>query len=166
MIRRLWLSYLRTSMKVAMICGPLSLLLAIGCAAYTLVFLVRSIPGTGKVLDLKEQVDDHGDVTYAPIFQFTANDGKRYTIESLVYSAPAGFDIGEAVEIRYLSGHPTNARIKSYWQTWGLETILAVLGTIFTAIGFALRRWMRKKRWIDQSFFGRSVPVKSQLHRQ
>jgi len=95
-------------------------------------FIGRSVEVTGEVISLKRSAGSRG-VTYAPIFSFTTVDGNAYTVTSDVSSSPAGFDVGECVRVRYDPAHPENARIHSFFQTWGIAAPFGLVGAAFIA---------------------------------
>jgi hypothetical protein len=101
-------------------------------------FLRCSIEVAGEVIRLEHSTDRTGTTTYenyAPVFSFTAVDGKRHTVTSDVWSSPADSSVGEAVRVRYDPPNPEGARIHTLLQTWGTTVIPGVVGVAFVAFG-------------------------------
>jgi hypothetical protein len=94
-----------------LVCGLGTLVAGLGIAVYTSIWLYRSVPGRGTVIELIPQNDDDGNVNYAARFKFIALDGKVYTVASDVATNPPGFEVGEEVRLRYLSTKPTSAKL-------------------------------------------------------
>jgi hypothetical protein len=76
--------------------------------------------------------------SYAPVFAFTASDGRTYTLTSNMASNPPAFKVGEHVLAHYQAGHPEKARLDSFAQLWLLDLIDGVFGIIFTLLMVAV----------------------------
>jgi len=85
-------------------------------------------------LERSKERDQDG-YTYAPVFSFTAEEGRAYTVISETYSSSPGFRVGESVRVRYDPSNPQNARIHSFFQTWGGAIIFGVVGVGFVGFG-------------------------------
>jgi len=108
----------------------------------TELFLHRSISAGGNVIRL---VADHGEtVHYAPVFEYTAQDGRAFTIQSTAYSAPPEFGVGEKVRVLYDKDHPESARIATR-QVHGLEEGFGTVGLFFAGIGFGSLLYQRRR---------------------
>jgi hypothetical protein len=107
-------------------------------------FIARSVEVGGEVVRLeRSKYRDKYGYTYAPVFSFTAEDGKDHEVTSKVSSSPAGFAVGDAVRVRYDPANPADARIHTVLQTWG-TTIIAGFGGIFLLVwGCAARGYFR-----------------------
>jgi hypothetical protein len=120
--------------------GFLSLLLSIGLWIHTELFLHRAHRASGNVVRLNQN-DNDGHMIYAPVFRFTAEDGQTYTVESNNYSGPSDFLVGQSVQVLYLASEPASARIKTFWQLRGFETVAFLLGCFFPLAAFAYAWW-------------------------
>jgi hypothetical protein len=139
--------------RVWLICGVTTLVLGFGFATYTSIWLCRSVPGQGTVIDLLPQNDDNGNVSYSARFTFKAHDGKDYIATAGVATNPPSFEIGEHVRVRYLPADPVSAKLSYFWQLWFEPVLCAGLGIMFTGAGYLL---LRRER--------RSALRSSQLH--
>lgn len=132
-------------MYAGLVIGPILLLVGLGCLLYTLHFLHTAERTEGKVLELRRNVDSDGDISFAPVFQFVAPNGTKYVVESHLSTSSPSFEPGQTVALRYDPRNPDSARIATYTQTWGYETVCAILSVVFTSIGLGLRSWFRRK---------------------
>ena len=89
---------------------------------------------------LQTQSQEDGSVAYAPIFKFTAGDGRSYTVSSGVSSNPPAFYQGQRVQVRYEKDHPDGARIASFWQLWLFPVVFGILSVTASVAAYALYR--------------------------
>lgn len=115
-------------------------LAALVAALHTWHFARTAARTTGTVVEMREAENDG---CYAPVFRFMDKAGNTHTVSSSLYSAPPEFHVGDSVGVLYSGAKPDNAVIDSWWQAWGLSTLLGVLGTICLTSGFILHRWHR-----------------------
>ena len=141
----MWWAYRRFSRRLFFVSGLVLILIGLGLALHTLSFLHHAERANGKVITLRQKVDDDG-VTFAPTFNFVAVSGQSYTVDSNSYSRPAGFEEGEAVSVLYLQSAPETARIDSFWQVWAMETICVALGSFFVLVALAMRWWLARPK--------------------
>jgi len=122
--------------------------LCIGFAIYTAVFLGTAQKATGKVVQLNERYNSSAEaVEYAPVFSFAAQDGKTYTVSSSTASNPSGFAVGDSVTVLYSKSNPEGARIASFLQLWLVPMVLAIIGVVHGLIaGFLFFLERRKNR--------------------
>jgi Protein of unknown function (DUF3592) len=120
--------------------------LCIGSAIYTAVFLGAAKKATGKVVQLNERFNSAADTTeYAPVFSFAAQDGKTYTVSSSTASNPSGFQVGDSVAVLYWKNNPGGARIASFVQLWLIPMVFLIIGVAHGLIaGFLLFLERRK----------------------
>jgi hypothetical protein len=116
--------------------GPCLVVYSLVAIVKTRSFIRRSVEVAGEVVRLERSKDrDRYGYTYAPVFSFIAADGNTYTVTSDVSSSPAGFDVGDPVEVRYDPADPQAARIHSFFQTWGGAVISGAVGVVFFSFG-------------------------------
>ncbi|WP_449727813.1 DUF3592 domain-containing protein [Granulicella aggregans] len=111
---------------------------------YTSIWLFRSVPEQGVVIDLIPQRDDNGNINYSARFKFKAGDGKVYTATAGVATNPPSFEIGENVRVRYLQTNPVSAKLSYFWQLWFEPVLCAGLGAFFSGAGYLLLRRERR----------------------
>ncbi len=129
------------------------LVIGFGCAAlvgalattlHTLHFTRVAQRTSGTVIEMREQADkDSGSVSYAPTFRFQDASGTPHTVSSSFYSSPPEFHVGDTVTVLYRSDDPQTARIDSYWQVWGLPSLLGIIGSIQLPVGLIVLFWPR-----------------------
>ena len=127
-----------------LVCGLVTLVLGFGFVMYTSMWLFRSVPGRGTVIDLIPQSDADGNINYSARFRFKANDGRVYIATAGVATNPPSFEIGEDVRVRYLPTDPMSAKLSYFWQLWFETVLCAGLGVLFTGAGYFLLRRERR----------------------
>jgi hypothetical protein len=163
-----WMNlFLRFFCRVWLVCGLATLLVGLGFATYTSVWLLRSVPGQGTVIDLVPNVpgqgtvidDGDGNISYCARFKFKAHDGNVYVATAGLATNPPSFEIGEDVRVRYLPTDPKSAKLSYFWQLWFEPVLCAGLGTLFTGAGYLLLR--RERRSSLRSSQSRLAPASS-----
>jgi Protein of unknown function (DUF3592) len=104
----------------------------------TLRFLRVSVEAEGRISRLERTSTGggkFGQYMYAPVFFFTAADGKTYTVISKATTYSPSFGIGERVSVLYDPANPEDARIHTFFQTWGNAVVLGICGLFFVATG-------------------------------
>jgi len=115
--------------------GPCALVYSIVSTIQIKGFIRRSSEVTGEVVRLERSIDrGRYGYTYAPVFTFTTIEGVEYTVTSEVGSSPAGFSVGDSVRVRYDLANPQNARIHSFFQTWGVPVLSGLVGLVFIGV--------------------------------
>ena len=121
---------------VLLVVGPCALVFSIVSIFRTRSFIRRSSEVIGEVIRLeRSKTRDRYGYEYAPVFSFTTEGGKSCTVTSDVSSSPPGFSVGESVRVRYDPANPENARIHSFFQTWGIAVISGAVGLAFIGFG-------------------------------
>jgi hypothetical protein len=117
--------------------GPCLLAFSVVSFFRTRNFLFHSAEVNGKVtrLEPSKNADRVASYDYAPVFSFTAANGKQYTVISNIASNPPDFSVGESVRVRYDPANPQTARIHTFLQTWGSVVISGTVGAGFVAFG-------------------------------
>jgi hypothetical protein len=117
-----------------------SLLFVIGVFLWirTRAFVSSSQEVKGTVIRMLSTSGSEGGTVYAPVFKFTTIQGKVIEVEEKVYSSPAGFSVGEVVDILYDPQNPGNARAKKWFSLYFTPLLLSGMGAIFACIGLVL----------------------------
>lgn len=115
---------------------------ALATALHTWHFTQIAQRTSGTVIEMRQQTDkDSGSVSYAPTFRFLDAAGAPHTVSSSFYSSPPEFHVGDSVTVLYRSDDPQTARIDSYWQVWGLPSLLGIIGSIELPVGLIVLFW-------------------------
>ena len=131
--------------------GVAKIVVGLGCAVLlgALISLVHTWRFTrvaqravGEVVAMRGTTDtENGGISYAPTFRFQDAGGSQHTVSSTLYSSPPEFQLGDRVQVLYRSDDPGVARIDSYWQVWGLASVLGILGAVTSVGGLAVLNW-------------------------
>lgn len=115
--------------------GPCALAWALISAYRTHAFLQRSVTAQATIVRLNAVRSlRHRTVSYEPVFTFTADDGRSYTIASNFATSPPAFKVGEHATAHYEKGHPEQARLNSFAQLWIFDVIDGAVGALFTLL--------------------------------
>ena len=131
---------------LAAIFGLVGLALLCG-AAYVvsseLQFRHEAVLAAGKVVAL-----DNTRRTTRPVVEFQDRAGATHRFTGRVGSRPPSYDVGDAVDVRYRSEHPDDARISGFEESWLAATMLAIFGVVFAGVatGVAAFRGRKKRR--------------------
>jgi hypothetical protein len=127
---------------VVIILGCAALVGALGTMLYTWNFTRFAQRTSGTVIQMREQADKNsGSMSYAPTFRFQNDSGSPHTVSSGFFSSPPEFHVGDVVTVLYRRDDPQDARIDSYWQVWGLPSLLGIGGCIELPIGLIVLFW-------------------------
>jgi hypothetical protein len=120
-----------------LILGPVLLVYAVISYFRTKRFVSNSVEVEGVVVRMERTYSGSRFATYdyAPVFSFTAGDGREYTLTSDIASSPPGFFVGEHIRVRYDPANPDKARIHTFFQTWGQTAISGLVGLGFLGVG-------------------------------
>lgn len=136
--------------------GALCLCIGIALAAHDAWFVHKAIHTFGRIVDFDESTGDDGSVTYHPIFVFLDQSGNEHGVHSHSGSNPPGFDVDDTVPVLYSPGQYDGARIDTFFQMWGGETIVGGLGIIFLIVGILLLRYTGARGQSVRRGFGES----------
>jgi hypothetical protein len=129
--------------RIFLFVGPCFLVIALGFALHTSMFLHQSVSATGTVVRLAPQRANN-QVNFAPVFSFLAA-GTSYTVTADVASNPPAFRVGQSVPVLYQTTAPSHAKIASFGQLWLLAVIFGFVGAFMSAFGYALRQFTRSR---------------------
>ena len=127
------------------IAGPLFLVVAVTTAAQRAMLIHSGLRAQGTVIAKRPTGSSR--VTYAPVFQFTASDGRTYTVISDVYGQESAFSYGQRIGIFYRRDHADAARIDDFAALWTFPLLIGVVGAGFSIVpAIVLVAWMRRTR--------------------
>lgn len=126
------------------IAGPLALTLALVTATQRAALMMSGLRAQATVIGARESGSSRP--TYAPVFQFTASDGRSYTVSSDVYAEESAIEFGKRLQVFYWPDHPESARIDAFAPLWTLPLVLGVVGGGFSVVpAIVLVSWMRRR---------------------
>lgn len=129
------------------IVGPLCLAVALGSALQRAALLYSGLHAEGTVIAKRQTGSSR--ITYAPVFQFTAIDGRTYVVSSDVYGQESDFRYGQRIRVLYRERHPESARVDAFAQLWTFPLVAGVVGAGFSVIPtLVLVNWIRRRRAI------------------
>jgi hypothetical protein len=123
-----------------------TLLTGCGLIVFQSIWLARSVPGHGTIVEVIPVRDQEQNTTnYAPRFRFNADDGHTYTATSSVATNPPGFELGQRVRVRYMRTNPSSAKLDYFGQLWFPSVVFGAGGILFTTFGYLLLRLERRR---------------------
>lgn len=103
--------------------------------------VANSSSATGVVTELVRGMGQRG-YLYYPQVQFTTASGQTVSFNSSVGSNPAGYAVGQNVEVVYDPRNPQQAEIDSATSLWVVPGCLLGMGLVFTVLGLVLAGMM------------------------
>jgi hypothetical protein len=126
------------------IAGPLLLMLALGTAGQRAALMISGLDAQATVIGARQSGSTR--VSYAPVFRFTASDGRTYSVSSDVYGKQSAIRYGERIRVFYWPNHPESARIDAFAPLWTLPLVAGVVGAGFCVVpAIVLVAWMRRR---------------------
>lgn len=126
------------------VAGPLLLTLALGTAVQRTALIFSGLRADATVIGWRTMGSTK--VTYAPVFQFTASDGRPYTVSSDVYGSKSAVRYGERIRVLYWPNQAESARIDAFAPLWTFPLVAGVVGAGFSVVpAIMLVAWMRRR---------------------
>ncbi len=112
-------------------------LLVIGVVVWvrTRRFVAESFRVAGTVVDLAARRGHKGGTTYSPVVEFATREGAVRRFTDPVSSRPAGYGVGDRVEVLYHYRDHDRARLASRFRLYFVPALLGLMGLLFTGIG-------------------------------
>ena len=129
----------------------LMLLIAAVATGSNLISISKEKSAPGHVLDVvmrREYINQQDHITqdyYYPVVEFTADDGRRRSVQMDTGSSSPEYEKGNEVTVRYDPAHPLQARIDSFGSSalmWILPGITGILGLAFLGAVLIVQRVM------------------------
>ena len=120
-----------------------NILLAVGCilliiSLYVLKgsisFFKKSEKTIGKVIEV-ERISGNDGATYKPVFKFKTSLNKEVIFRYPFSSSPSSFNLDEEATIAYDPNNPDNAKVLTYFGSFGLAVILLAIAMPLIVIG-------------------------------
>lgn len=126
--------------------GSISMaLIGISLLAFGLYFLVTTAKkflvyevGEGVVVEIRSRpsASSRGSSLSYPVVSFTARDGREYRTQGArAYSRSIPFSEGDTVKIHYNPANPREVMINTFFEIWGLGSLLSLFGAAFLEAG-------------------------------
>ena len=94
---------------------------------------------TGVVTALRDERDGTNiQRVYYPRVHFRTDSGRDITFESRMARGGTGWQIGQAVSVRYRVDHPEVAELGTFAALWGPAVLFALLALVFGGVGASL----------------------------
>jgi len=101
-------------------------------------FVAEAFRGEGTVVGFAESRGSKGGTLYAPVVEFTARGGGVRRFTDPVSSSPAGYSVGQRVEVLYHWQDQDRARLASKFRLYLAPALLGFIGLIFTCVGVGI----------------------------
>jgi len=126
------------------IAGPLCVVVAAGSALQRAALIYSGLQAEGTVI--AKQQSGSTRVTYAPVFRFTASDGRAYVVTSDVSGRESAFKYDQQVRVLYWQDHPESARVDAFAALWTFPLVFGAVGAAFSVIpALVVASWMRRR---------------------
>lgn len=114
------------------ILGIIQAFIGLGFAAFSVMFFIGARGAAGTVIVGGQ----------SPIAEYYV-DGKRFTVESFISTAPPAHQIGDDVPILYRPDNPSKARFNTFTDLWFFPVGFTISGiTLFVFCSLFLPRWL------------------------
>ena len=112
-------------------------LLVVGVVVWlkTRRFVAESFRVGGTVVGLSARRGHKGGTTYSPVVEFATCEGAVRQFTDPVSSRPAGYSVGDRVEVLYHYREHERARLASTFRLYFVPMLLGFMGLIFTGVG-------------------------------
>ena len=121
--------------------GCVALIAGLAAALHTWQFTRIAVRANGTVIEMRTQTDHEGSTSYFPTYRFQDASGSQHTVPSSFGSSPPAFHVDQAVGVLYRSDNPQSARIDTFWQVWGLASLLGIMGSVQLPVGLVVLLW-------------------------
>ena len=101
-------------------------------------FVAESFRVTGTVVGLAARRGHKGGTTYSPVVEYATREGAIRQFTDPVSSRPAGYSVGDRVEVLYHWRDHDRARLASRFRLYFVPAVLGFMGLIFTGVGVVI----------------------------
>lgn len=133
---------------VGIFLGVALLMLAIAAVAgvYTARALAREVTAPAWVSDVVPRLGEDGMTYYYPVANFTAQDGRDYSVLLPDGSTSPAYRTGQEIVVRYDPARPETARVDALGGTlerWLVTMITGFIGAVFLIVSLGVAWLMR-----------------------
>ncbi|RYZ37044.1 MAG: DUF3592 domain-containing protein [Sphingobacteriales bacterium] len=114
--------------------GGLLLVISLFLLNRSISFIRNSEKAVATVIEMETIHDSDGN-TYKPIFQYKTSTGQEFIYRKSASSSPASWQTGEQTTIAYNPNDPGEARILTYFGSFGWSIVLMAIAMPFVVIG-------------------------------
>jgi len=127
----------------------LALAIAFISTSMNITSIAKEKSAPGRVVDMvvrREYINEQDRIIqeyYFPVVEFTADDGKRRSVQMDTGSSSPDYEKGNEVTVRYDPAHPIQAHIDSFGSNalmWILPGITGILGIVFLGAVIIVQR--------------------------
>jgi Protein of unknown function (DUF3592) len=97
-------------------------------------FLATAEPAAGTVIEARVRGVGRN-AESVPFFEFRTASGEVRRAESLMGSGFQGFEVGQAIPVRYDPADPARAEVDTFAVLWGLTLLRAGYALLFVLMG-------------------------------
>lgn len=101
-------------------------------------FVAESFRVSGTVVGLSARRGHKGGTTYSPVVEFATREGAVRQFTDPISSRPAGYSVGQQVEVLYHYQDHSRARLASTFRLYFVPALLSFMGLIFAGVGFVV----------------------------
>jgi Protein of unknown function (DUF3592) len=115
-------------------------LLSVGAVVWvrTRRFVAESFRVSGTVVGLASRRGHKGGTTYSPVVEYATREGAVRQFTDPISSRPAGYSVGDRVEVLYHYRDHDRARLASTFRLYFVPALLSFMGLIFAGVGLVV----------------------------
>ena len=118
--------------------GLVLLLIGVVVWVRTRRFVAESFRVGGTVVGLAARRGHKGGTTYSHVIEYATREGQLRQFTDPVSSRPAGYSVGDRVEVLYHWHDHDRARLASTFRLYFVPALLSFMGLIFTGVGLVI----------------------------
>lgn len=118
--------------------GLVLLLIGVIVWVRTRRFVAESFRVSGTVVGLAARRGHKGGTTYSPVVEFATREGQLRQFTDPISSRPAGYSVGDRVEVLYHYREHGRARLASTFRLYFVPALLSFMGLLFAGIGLVV----------------------------
>ena len=116
-------------------CGIGFLVLSSYLYQRTGAFVAKAVRAPGQVVRLHETDSSDASTTYAPVVEYTDDQGQRHEFVDSWSSSPPSYRTGDEVQVLYNPRNPREAQIDRGRANYWVSILIGSAGALFTFLG-------------------------------
>ncbi len=126
--------------------GAAALALGLWLGAEQWQFARSAVATQGTVVGHTEFEGKDGEPNFAPLVEWRDGQGRMRRFRGQIGGPNPAYRLGQSIEMAYLPGNPSDARLTAFWPAWMKPIIAVLIGIAFLAAGLWLLRVFRTER--------------------